>query len=389
MQHATPAQEHAPGLRKDLNTGLDKKRLNRIFLLSAAGILLVLGALGVLRAMRPVVDTSPVVVEEAKVETVNVETVDASPAPTAEPETYEDTVLLLVNRVPLMTLSSELAAKQMLWEYLSSLAVAPEGERFLSAKFDCELILAQADPTIKPMDEGAALSMLSQNLALVPVVVTTLRTETSETPPAVSETTEPALPKGERIITQLGTGSLTQISMQAVYRAGALLETGAPETKTLRLARETMICTGTYTKAKTSGTPDRLEGVEGKSKGDLKLGYPMRGQVVHYFGYVEGKMNYGLEISNSAGTNIVAPGEGVVVYCGERGAYGFVVDIDHGNGFVSRLTHLSDAQVELNQRVFIGDPVGKLAPDADGGKPVLHYELLIDGIPYNPLFYIG
>ena len=389
MQHATPAQEHAPGLRKDLNTGLDKKRLNRIFLLSAAGILLVLGALGVLRAMRPVVDTSPVVVEEAKVETVNVETVDASPAPTAEPETYEDTVLLLVNRVPLMTLSSELAAKQMLWEYLSSLAVAPEGERFLSAKFDCELILAQADPTIKPMDEGAALSMLSQNLALVPVVVTTLRTETSETPPAVSETTEPALPKGERIITQLGTGSLTQISMQAVYRAGALLETGAPETKTLRLARETMICTGTYTKAKTSGTPDRLEGVEGKSKGDLKLGYPMRGQMVHYFGYVEGKMNYGLEISNSAGTNIVAPGEGVVVYCGERGAYGFVVDIDHGNGFVSRLTHLSDAQVELNQRVFIGDPVGKLAPDADGGKPVLHYELLIDGIPYNPLFYIG
>ena len=83
----------------------------------------------------------------------------------------------------------------------------------------------------------------------------------------------------------------------------------------------------------------------------------MRGQVVHYFGYVNGKMNYGLEISNSAGTNIVAPGEGVVVYCAERGAYGFVVDIDHGNGFVSRLTHLADVQVELNQRVFIGDTV--------------------------------
>ena len=115
----------------------------------------------------------------------------------------------------------------------------------------------------------------------------------------------------------------------------------------------------------------------------------MRGQMVHYFGYVEGKMNYGLEIGNSAGTNVVAPGEGVVVYCGERGAYGFVVDIDHGNGFVSRLTHLSDVQVELNQRVFIGDPVGKLAPDADGGKPVLHYELIIDGIPYNPLFYFN
>ena len=368
---------------------MDKKRLNRIFLLSAAGILLVLGVLGALRAARPVADESPVVFEEAKVETVNVETVDASPAPTVEPETYENSVLLLVDRAPLMTLSSELAAKQMLWEYLSSLAVAPEGERFLSARFDCELILAQADPTVKPLDEGEALSMLSQNLALVPVVVTTLRTEMSKTDPTVSETSEPALPNGERIIAQLGASALTQTSMQAVYRAGTLLETGAPETKTIRLARETLIRTGAYTKAKTSGTPDRLEGVQGKSKGDLKLGYPMRGQMVHYFGYVEGKMNYGLEIGNSAGTNVVAPGEGVVVYCGERGAYGFVVDIDHGNGFVSRLTHLSDVQVELNQRVFIGDPVGKLAPDADGGKPVLHYELIIDGIPYNPLYYFN
>ena len=367
---------------------MDKKLLNRIFLLSAAGILLVLGAIGALRASRPVVDTSPVVVEQAEIETVNVETVEASPEPTAEPVTYENTVLLLVDRQPVMTLSSELAAKQMLWEYLSSLAVAPEGERFLSARFDCELILAQADPTVKPMDEGEALSMLSQNLALVPVVVTTLRTEMSKTDPAVSETSEPALPKGERIIAQLGASALTQTSMQAVYRAGTLLETGAPETKTIRLARETLIRTGAYTKAKTSGTPDRLEGVQGKSKGDLKLAYPMRGQVTNYFGFVDGKMNYGLSMVASAGTKITAPGEGVVVYCGERGAYGFVVDIDHGNGFVSRLTHLSDVQVEMNQRVFLGDAIGVLAAGENESKSPFHFELIIDGIPYNPLYYI-
>ncbi len=367
---------------------MDKKLLNRIFLLSAAGVLLVLGAIGALRAARPVVDTGPVVMEQAKIDTVNVETVEATPAPTEEPVTYANTVLLLVDRVPVMTLSSELAAKQMLWEYLNSSATAPEGEQFLSAKFDCELILAQGDPVVKPMETSDALSMLAQNPALVPIRVTTLRSEDAETSPEISESSEPALPKGTRIIAQLGTGAVTQTRMQAVYRAGVLLEIGAPETRTLRLARATIVRTGTYTKKDTSGTPDRLEGEEGKSGGDLLLGYPMRGQVVHYFGYVNGKMNYGLEISNSAGTNIVAPGEGVVVYCAERGAYGFVVDIDHGNGFVSRLTHLADVQVELNQRVFIGDTVGTLAEDADGGKPVLHYELIIDGIPYNPLFYI-
>lgn len=367
---------------------LDKKLLNRIFLLSAAGVLLVLGAIGALRAARPVVDSGPVVVEQAVTDLVDVETVEVTPAPTLEPITYENTVTLLVDRVPVMTFASELAAKQTLWEYLTSNAISPEGETFLSAKFDCELILTQGDPTVKPLEAGEALNQLAQNPAIVPIRVTTLRTEKSESSPEITQDVETALPKGARIINQLGTGTVTQTSLQVVYRAGVLLETGASDTKTLRLARATMVRTGTYTKADTSGTPDRLEGVEGKSKGDLKFGYPMRGQIVHYFGYVNGKMNYGLEISNSAGTNIVAPGEGIVVYCGERGAYGFVVDIDHGNGFVSRLTHLSDVQVEMNQRVFIGDAVGKLAEDADGGKPVLHYELIIDGIPYNPLFYI-
>jgi len=367
---------------------LDKKLLNRIFLLSAAGVLLVLGVFGALRAARPEVNTGPVTLEKAEIDTVDVETVELTPAPTAEPVTYANTVTLLVDRVPVLTLESELAAKQMLWEYLSGSAIAPEGEQFVSAKFDCELILTPGDPVVKPLTAGEALGMLAQNPAWIPIRVTTLRTETVQTSPTISETTEPALPKGTRIITQLGTGAITQTSYQAIYRAGALLETGAPETKTIGAARETIVRTGTYTKANTSGSPDRLEGVEGKSKGDLKLGYPMRGQVTKHFGYVNGKMNYGLEISNSAGTKIVAPGEGVVVFCAERGAYGFVVDIDHGNGFVSRLTHLSDVQVELNQRVFIGDPVGVLAEDADGGKPVLHYELIIDGIPYNPLFYI-
>jgi len=358
-------------------------------LLSTAGVLIVLAAVGALRAARPEVSTDPVVVEQAQIDMVNVETAEMTPAPTPEPMKYENTVTLLVDRKPVMTLTSEFAAKQMLWEYLSSSATAPEGERFLSAKFDCELILTQGDPLVKPLEAGEALNLLAQDPSLVPILVTTMHIEKSEGIPETSQDTEPALPKGTRIITQLGAGAVSQTSYEAVYRAGVPQGTGAPETKTLREARVTILRTGTYTKTDTSGTPDRLEGVEGKNKGDLKLGYPMRGQMVHYFGYVKGKMNYGLEISNSAGTNVVAPGEGVVVYCGERGAYGFVVDIDHGNGFVSRLTHLTDVQVEMNQRVFIGDVVGKLAEDEDGGKPVLHYELIIDGIPYNPLFYIG
>lgn len=367
---------------------MDKKLLNRIFLLTAAGVLLLLGVVGALRASRPEAQSGPVLMEEEQEELVNVEAAQTTPAQTLEPVTYQNSVTLLVDRAPVMTLGSEFAAKQMLWEYLSSSAAAPEGEQFLSARFDCELILVQGDPYVKPLESGEALQQLVNNPTLVPIRVTTLREETSEASPAIERSEENALPKGMRIITQLGAGALSTTSVQATYRAGELLETGTPVTKKLRDARATILRVGTYTKKDTSGTPDRLEGPEGKSKGDLKLGYAMRGQVTHFFGYVEGKMNYGLDVMNMPGTDIVAPGEGIVVYCGERGAYGFVVDIDHGNGFVSRLTHLNDVQLELNQRVFQGDKLGTLAPDEDGDKATFHYELIIDGIPYNPLYYI-
>ena len=366
---------------------MDKKFLNRIFLFVAAGVLLSLGVVGALRAARPVPQTGPVVLEEAQAEMVSVDAVEVTPEPTPEPISYQNTVTLLVDRVPVMTLSSELAAKQMLWEYLSS-ATAPEGEKFLSARFDCELILTPGDPYTKPLEASEALEMLATNPSLVPIRVTTLRTQISEESPQISSTEEGALPKGERIITQLGAGAKTETSVQAVYRAGVLLETGTPLTTTLREARATILRIGTYTKKDISGTPDRLEGPEGKSKGSLKLGYPMRGQLTGYFGYTNGKLNYGLNIMNMPGTNIVAPGEGVVVYIGERGAYGYVVDIDHGNGFVSRLTHLKDVQVDMNQRVFQGDKIGTLAEDEDGDKATFHYEVIVDGIPYNPLYYI-
>ena len=362
--------------------------LNRIFLLTAGGVLLALGVIGALRAMRPDVQTGPVLLEQAQPQRVSIDTVEATPEPTPEPETYQNTVTLLVDRAPLFTLESEFAAKQMLWEYLSSLAVAPDGERFLSAAFDCELIVAQADPYVKPLSTADALAMLEGNPALVPVRIATLKIERSETSPQVMQTSEPALPKGARIITQLGAGALNETTVETIYRAGQVFSSGAPVTNTLREARATMLRVGTYAKGMASGSPTRLEGPEGKSKGDLKLAYPMRGQVTNYFGFVDGKMNYGLNMVASAGTKITAPGEGVVVYCGERGAYGFVVDIDHGNGFVSRLTHLSDVKVELNQRVFQGDAIGVLAAGESESKSPFHFELIIDGIPYNPLYYI-
>ena len=76
-----------------------------------------------------------------------------------------------------------------------------------------------------------------------------------------------------------------------------------------------------------------------------------------------------------------------MIFIGERGDYGLVIEIRHGDGFVSRLTHCASPYVELEQHVFRGDPIAILAKQEEEAQPHLHYELLIDGIPFDPLPY--
>jgi len=367
---------------------MQNKKLNRIFLLCAAGVLVVVGVFGLLRANK-IISNTPVVIEQPMADIVNVIVTTPSPEPSITPTMPDTAVTLLVSRKPVLTLSSEAEAQRLLWEYLKDSAHAPEGEQFVSAKFAQELILTKPEPDAQlvPPDEAAAL--MRSMPGLVPVQVTTLRLERAEAEAEQLLSEDAALSKGMRIITQLGAGAITQITTQVNYIAGVATPL-SPVTETLREPRTTIVRTGTYTKRDTSGEPDKQEGKKGKAADGLKLDWPIRGSVSSRFGFRNGSMHNGMDFEAKAGTAITAPGEGIVVYCGTRGAYGFVVDIDHGNGFLSRLTHLADVQVEYNQRVFLDEPIGVLADNsADGKKPHLHYELIIDGVPFNPEFYVS
>lgn len=368
---------------------MNKKRLNLIFILCVLAVLLVVGILGVKRSNRVVSDT-PVVIEEAVVDVVDVLTETVTPAPTATPELPDYAVTLLVDRKPVLTLSSEPETHRLLWEYLTESAVAPEGETFVSARFARELIIAKPEPDAVVATLEEAKELLRNMPELVPVRVETLRTEIAESEIERVETEEKALAKGSRIITQLGAGGVIETRTPATYVAQKLDRTGAPQVITLREPRATIYQIGSYDVRDKSGEPDKNRGEKGKPAGELRLHVPMRGNVISRYGFREGSMHNGLDIENKAGTAVTAPAEGVVVYCGERGAYGYVVDIDHGNGFVSRLTHLENVALEYNQRVFADDEIGTLADNStEQRKPHLHYELIIDNVPYNPEFYLS
>jgi murein DD-endopeptidase MepM/ murein hydrolase activator NlpD len=96
----------------------------------------------------------------------------------------------------------------------------------------------------------------------------------------------------------------------------------------------------------------------------------------------------GIDIVASIGTPVVASAGGRVSAAGPRGAYGLLVEIDHGHGTVTRYAHLSRIDVRAGQTVDRGQTIGAVGTTGLSAGPHLHYEVLVNGRHANPRNYI-
>lgn len=96
-----------------------------------------------------------------------------------------------------------------------------------------------------------------------------------------------------------------------------------------------------------------------------------------------------IDIGGSIGNAIFATDGGVVVYSGWSDyGYGYLIVIDHGNGWQSAYAHLSSVGVGCGQSVFQGNVIGGLGSTGNSTGPHLHFELVINGAKVNPLDFI-
>lgn len=95
----------------------------------------------------------------------------------------------------------------------------------------------------------------------------------------------------------------------------------------------------------------------------------------------------GIDISAPWGAPIFAPAAGSIVSAGPSGSYGNVVIIDHGSGVMTRYAHCSILLVRVGQSVRSGQPVALVGDSGLSTGPHLHYEILIDGRPIDPLLH--
>jgi len=96
----------------------------------------------------------------------------------------------------------------------------------------------------------------------------------------------------------------------------------------------------------------------------------------------------GLDMAGWKNTPIYAAAPGTVVHSGRKGRYGNVVEIDHGFGIKTRYAHLNKTLVEVGEVVGHRQRIALLGSTGRSTGPHLHYEVLFDGKPLDPMKFI-
>ena len=95
-------------------------------------------------------------------------------------------------------------------------------------------------------------------------------------------------------------------------------------------------------------------------------------------------MHAGLDMAGSQGEAIYAAADGTVVTGGRSGAYGNLVEIDHGKGLATRYGHLSAILVQPGAHVRQGQLIARMGSTGRSTGTHLHYEIRLDGRAINP-----
>ena len=97
----------------------------------------------------------------------------------------------------------------------------------------------------------------------------------------------------------------------------------------------------------------------------------------------------GIDFQASIGDPVLAVADGVVSYAGTRSGYGNTVEIDHGNGYVTRYAHNSRLVRQVGDLVRAGQEIARAGSSGRSTGAHVHFELWQDGVVVNPRKFLG
>ncbi len=177
------------------------------------------------------------------------------------------------------------------------------------------------------------------------------------------------LEAGKREIDQEEIAGSRKVTVMQTYYKGMEMESKIIDSQVVKEPQPKVIRIGTYV------PPEYIE--------------PVSDYVItSEFGPRWGKNHNGVDLAVCMGTEVKATADGVVVRADWYSNYGICVDIDHGNGVMSRYAHLSSALVSEGQHVSQGECIALSGSTGYSTGPHLHFELQFDGTAKDPLDYM-
>jgi len=123
--------------------------------------------------------------------------------------------------------------------------------------------------------------------------------------------------------------------------------------------------------------------------------WPTEGVIESGFGnrlhpvYRRYMLHSGVDIGGKEGNPIYAAASGTVIAAGKNGGYGYMIDIDHGNGLVTRYAHCSKILVRKGQKVKVGEKIAEVGDTGVTTGPHLHFEIRLNDKAIDPVVFIG
>ena len=131
-----------------------------------------------------------------------------------------------------------------------------------------------------------------------------------------------------------------------------------------------------------------------KTMASGSFSWPTSGRITSTFGGRAspggiGSTNHkGIDIAGSYGIPVYASDGGTVSYAGWMGGYGYLVEIDHGNGYVTRYGHNSSLTVSVGEHVYKGQQIARVGSTGNSTGNHCHFEIRYNGVARNPLNYL-
>lgn len=131
-----------------------------------------------------------------------------------------------------------------------------------------------------------------------------------------------------------------------------------------------------------------IQPVENSENTKLVSGFGVRINPFH-----KGNYNHpGVDFTSARGAAVVATGSGRVIKAVKgstlQAGYGNYVDIEHGNGLITRYAHLDDVTVRAGQKVDKGFTIGTVGMSGGSVAPHVHYEIIRNDNPVDPVPYM-